>query len=160
MIGFTFGHKKSARVTLINGNTSIQSYAMLDKCSSCSYICKVTAEKLKSTPKHSVDLQVRGAFSMDKSYSTLIKLNVAALKSASVLLTLPNVYSVEQTRFFLVNIKKLNHNCSKFNHLSHINYPELEDNHVRVFLIVDAFWFVAERDMKKGSVGSPFAIKN
>ena len=61
-------------VTLINGNTSIQSYAMLNNCSSCSYMCKITADKLKSTPKHSIDLKVHGAFSRKKNHSTLIKL--------------------------------------------------------------------------------------
>ena len=81
-------------VTLINDKNSIQFYAMLKTCSSCSEICKFTAEKLKSTPEQSVDLKIHEAISTDKIHSTLIKLSVAALKSASMLFTLPNVYSV------------------------------------------------------------------
>ena len=147
-------------VTLINGKTSIQCYAMLDNCSSCSYICKTTAEELNSVPKQSVDLKGHGAFSTDKIHSTLISLSVGAFKSTSVLFTTPNVYSVDKTHFDVVNVKQLNNICSKFNHLSHINYPELDDNHVRVLLGVDAFWFIAERDIKRGPIGSPFAITN
>ena len=37
-------------VSLINSKTSIQCYAMLSNCSSCSYICKATAEELNSVP--------------------------------------------------------------------------------------------------------------
>ena len=77
-----------------------------------------------------------------------------------MLLTLPNFHSVEQTRFDIVNIKQRNKICSKFNHLSHINYPELEGNHVRILLFVDAFWFFAEKDIKRSPVRSPFAIRN
>ena len=140
-------------VNLSYGKTSIHCYAMLDNCSSCSYICKTTAEELNSVPKQSVDLKVHGAFSTDKNkiQATLITLSVEAFNSTSVLFTLPNVYSVEKTQFDVVNVKQLNKICSKFNHLSHINYLELDDNHVRVLLGVDAFWFLAERDIKRGS---------
>ena len=147
-------------VTLLNGKTSNQCYAMLDNCSSCSYICKTTAEELNSVPKQSVDLKVHGAFSTDKNHSTLISLSVGAFNSTSVHFTLPNVYSVDKTHFDVVNVKQLNNICSNFNHLSHINYPELDNNQVRVLLGVDAFWFIAEIDIMRGPVGSPFAIRN
>ena len=147
-------------VTLINGKNSIQCYAVLNNSSSCSQICKTTAEELNSVPKQSVDLKVRGAFTTDKIYSTLITLNVGEFNSTSVLFTLSNVYSVDKTQFDVLNVKQLNNIRSKLNHLSHINYPEFDENHVHVLLGVDAFWFVAERDIKRGPVGSPFEIRN
>ena len=62
--------------------------------------------------------------------------------------------------FDVVSFKQLNIIFSEFNHLSHIDHAELDDDHTRVHLDVDAFCFFAERDIKRGPVGSPFAIRN
>ena len=60
--------------------------------------------------------------------------------------------SVDKTHLDVLNVKQLKNVCSKFNHLSHINYPDTP--WCRCFLVI------AEIDIKKGPVRSPFAIRN
>ena len=47
-----------------------------------------------------------------------------------------------------------------YNHLQHVNFPDLGDITEQVLLGVDASWRNAERDISKCSTGTSYAVKS
>ena len=67
---------------------------------------------------------------------------------------------METLNFDLIGFTKLNKSCFRFDHLRHIAFPSLVDNSVHILLGVDAFWHIAEREILKVPVGSPYGVRN
>ena len=121
-------------VTLFNNGIKLDCYAILDNCSSCSYILNKTAETLQCKPSQQLQLSVRGAFSKDKVSSSLVRLSIGPHNATKPTFTLQSVYSVEALSFDAIDANNLNKTCSLYNHLRHVNFPELGDNTVKFCL--------------------------
>ena len=147
-------------ILLFNNNKAVPCYAILDNCSSCSYVLKSTADILQCEPSRTVELSIRGAFSEDTVSSNLVQLHIGPFNSTSATFTLQSVYSVETLNFVLIDFAKRNNVCSRFDHLRHIAFPNLVENSVHILLGVDAFWHIAERQILKGPFGSPYGVRN
>ena len=147
-------------VTLFNNGIKLDCYTILDNCSSCSYILSKTAETLQCKPSQQLQLSVRGAFSKDKVSSSLVRLSIGPHNSTKPTFTLQSVYPFEALIFDAIDANNINKSCSLYNHLRHVNFPDLGDNTVQILLGVDAFWNFAERDIRKGPTGTPYAVKN
>ena len=146
-------------VTLFNNGIKLDCYAILDNCSSCSYIFSKTAETLQCKPSQQLQLSVRGAFSKDKVSSSLVRLSIGPHNATKPTFTLQSVYSVEALSFDAIDANNLNKTCSLYHHHRRVNFPELSDNAVQILLGVDAFWNIAERDIRKGPTGTPYTVK-
>ena len=147
-------------VTLFNNGIKLDCYAIPDNCSSCSNILSKTAETLKSKPGKQLQLSVQGAFSKDKESFLLIRLSIGPHNATKLTFTLQSVYSVEALSFDAIDANNLTKTCSPYNHLRLVNFPELGDNTIQILLGVDAFWNIAERDIRKGPTSTPYAVRN
>ena len=99
-------------VTLFNNGIKLDCYAILDNCSSCSYILSKTAETLQCKPSQQLQLSVRGAFSKDKVSSSLVWLSIGPHNPTTPTFTLQSVYSVEALSFDAIDANNLNKTCS------------------------------------------------
>ena len=144
-------------ITFFNNNQAVSCYAILDNCSSCSYVLNCT---LQCKPSRTVEMSIRGAFSEDTVSSNLVQLHIGPFNSTSVTFTLPSVYLVDTLNFDFVDVASLNNACSRYDHLQHIVFPNLLDNSVLFLFGVDAFWNIAEKEILKGPAGSPNGVRN
>ena len=147
-------------ITLFNNNKAVPCYIILDKCSSCSYVLKCTADTLQCKSSRTVELSIRGAFSEDTVSSNLVQLHIGPFNSTSATFTLQTVYSVETLNFDLIDAARQNNISSRYDHLRHIAFPNLVDNSVYILLSVHAFWHIAMRENLKGPKGSPYGVRN
>ena len=92
--------------------------------------------------------------------SSLVRLSIGPHNATKPTFTLKSVYYVGALSFDAIDVNNLNKTCSLYNQLLHVNFPELGDNTVQILLGVDAFWKIAERDIRKGPTGTPYAVKN
>ena len=58
-----------------------------------------------------------------------------------------------------VNVAQLNAFCKKCDHLSHINFPELERNNVSIIIGIDNLDLIPYKQIMKGQKNAPWGVE-
>ena len=84
---------------------------------------------------------------------------IGTYNSKRPLFTLINVHAVDSMKLRPPDVKRLNEICQTFTHHNHVSFPCLTDNSVQLLLGIDAFQYIATREILQGPKPSPFAVR-
>ena len=157
-------HKAASQLQTIplrvhSENGFVDCYALLDTCSTASYVLNRTVNKLGIRPKKTIELQLTSVYEQSFLQAGIVSLQIGLFDSKQPLFTLSNVHAVETMKLSPPDVKRLNEVCQSFAHLNHVNFPCLADNSVQILLGVDAFQYIATREILQGPKPSPFAVR-
>ena len=134
-------------------------YALLDTCSTASYILSRTVHTLGIQPKRTIELQLTLINEQSLLQAGIVSLKIGTYISKRPFFTLINVHAVDSMKLRPPDVKRLNEICQTCTHLNHVTFPCLPDNSVQLFLGIDAFQYIATREILQGPKPSPFAVQ-
>ena len=148
-------------IKLFGRNVHFECYALLDSCSTISYAFDPMVTKLNAPQTSSeTTLNVSTAFGDSSMEAKLVQLDIGLLQSQLPLFRLNYVYSIKNWHFDDAPVTQLNELCSKYPHLQHINFPQLENNKIQVLLAIDATQYILEREFLQGPKNTPLANRS
>ena len=148
-------------IKLFGRNEHFECYALLDSCSTISYAFDPMVIKLNAPQTSSeTTLNVSTAFGDSSMEAKLVQLDIGLFRSQRPLFRLNYGYSIKNWHFDDAPVTQLNEVCSKYPHLQHINFPQLENNKIQVLLEIDATQYILEREFLQGPKNTPFAIRS
>ena len=132
-------------IKLFGRNEHFECYALLDSCSTISYAFDPMITKLNA-PQTSPEttLNVSTVFGDSSMEAKLVELYIGFFRSQRPLFRLNYVYSIKNWHFNDAPVTQLNEVCSRYPHLQHINFPQLENNKIQVLLGIDATQYILE----------------
>ena len=118
-------------IKLYGPNETCECYALLDSCSTISYVFDPMVTKLNAA-RTSLEstLSVSTAFGDSSMEAKLVQLDFGPFNSNKPLFRLNYVYSINNWHFDDAPVSELNDVCSKHPHLQHISFPQLENNRI------------------------------
>ena len=134
-------------------------YALIDTCSTASYILNRTVNTLSIQPKRTIELQLTSIYEQSLLQAGIASLKIGTYNSKRPLFTLINVQAVDSMKLRPPDVKRLNEICQTFTHLNHVSSPCLPDKSVHLLLGIDAFQYIATREILQGPKPSPFAVR-
>ena len=146
-------------IKLLGRNEHFECYALLDSSSTISYAFDPMVIKLNAPQTISkTTLKVSTTFGDSSMEAKLVQLDIGLFRSQRPLFRLNYVYSIKNWHFDDAPVAQLNEECSKYPHLQHINFPQLEHNKIQVE--IDATQYILEREFLQGPKNTPFAIRS
>ena len=148
-------------IKLFGRNEHFECYALLDSCSTISYAFDPMVTK-RNAPQTSskTTLNVSTASDDTSMEAKLVQLDIGLFRRQRPLFRLKYVYSIKSWHFNDAPVTQLNEVSSKYPHLQHINFPQLENNKIQVLLGIDATQYIVEREFLQGPKYIPFAIRS
>ena len=134
-------------------------YALLDTCSTASYILNRTVNTLGIQPKRRIELQLTSIYEQSLLQAGIVSLKIGAYNSKRPLFTLIIVHAVDSMNLRPPDVKRLNEICQTFTHLNHVSFPCLPDNLVQLLLGIDAFQYIATREILQGPKPNLYAVR-
>ena len=148
-------------IKLFGRNEHFECYVLLDSCSTISFAFYPMVIKLNAPQTSSeTTLNVSTAFGDSSMEAKLVQLDIGLFRSQRTLFRLNSVYSIKNRHFDNAPVTQLNEVCSKYPHLQHINFPQLENNKIQVLPEIDATHYILEREFLQDPKNNPFAIRS
>ena len=159
-----FKHQAASRLQTVpirvHGDQGfVDCYALIDTCSTASYILNRTVNTLSIQPKRTIELQLTSIYEQSLLQAGIASLKIGTSNSKRPLFTLINVQAVDSMKLRPPDVKRLNAICQTFTHLNHVSSPCLPDKSVHLLLGIDAFQYIATREILQGPKPSPFAVR-
>ena len=146
-------------VQLINGNQSMKPYASLDNGSCQSLLLKPTAKKLGLNLEKTGKMPISGYHATKEIGCSKVCLDIKPIDSSVEPVRLNDVMAVPDLNMSAVNVAQLNALCNNYDHLSHINFPELERNNVSIIIGIDNLDLIHYKQIIKGSKNAQWGVE-
>ena len=145
-------------IRVFGPNCSFDCYALLDSCSSISYITNEMASKVNA-PSTKAELHVKQTFDTSSLNANLVRVTIGKYQADTPMFRLNYVYAAGAFNFDTVPVDEINNVCTKYSHLEHISYPQLGNNKVQVLLGIDGLQYFSAREPLAGPSNSPMAFR-
>ena len=150
------GTGQVAFVQLINGNQSVKTYAYLDNGSCQNLLLKSTAKELGLNLEKTSKMPISGYHTTKEIDCSNVCFDIKPIDSSVEPVRLNDVMAVPDLNMSAVNVAQLNALCNKYDHLSHINFPELERNIVSIIIGIDNLDLIQSKQIIKGPKNAPW----
>ena len=146
-------------VQLINGNQSVKTYAYLDNGSCQSLLLKSTAKDLGLNLENTGKMPISGYHTTKDIDCSQVCFDIQPIDSSVEPVRRNGVMAVPDLNRSAVNVAQLNALCNNYDHLSHINFPELERKNVSIIIGIDNLDFIHYKQIIKGAKKPHGALK-
>ena len=146
-------------VQLINGNQSAKTYTYLDKVSCQSLLLKSTAKELGLNLEKTGKMPISGYHTTKEIDCSKVCFDIKPIDSSVEPVRLNDVMAVPDLNMSAVNVAQLNALCNNYDHLSHINFPELERNNVSIIIGIDNSDLIHYKQIIKGPKNAPWGVE-
>ena len=144
------GQKAFVAFQLINGIQSVKTYEYLDNGSCQSLLLKSTAKELGLNLEETGKMPISGYHTTKEIDCSKVCLDIKPIDSSVEPVRLNDVMAVPDLNKSVVNVAQLNALCKNYDHLSHINFPELERNNVSIITGIDNLDLIHYKQIIKG----------
>ena len=146
-------------VTLFYKDFNIETYALLDSGSDNAQITKNLDDALRIRVPRDIELHLASLHGEHTVTTAVVIVGIGSLRSSKPVTSLP-VYatSIEQFQMPTVPAEMYNRLCRDHDHLAEINFPQIRDNKIGIFIGADAFLATVPRHFTTGKPGTPYGV--
>ena len=146
-------------VQLVNGNHSMKTYAYLDNGSYQSLLLKSTAIELGPNLEKTGKMSISGYHTTKEIDCSKVCFEIKPMNSSIEPVRLNDVMAVPDFNMSAVNVAQLNAFCKNYDHLSHINFTQLERNNVSIIIGNDNLDLIHYKQIIKGPKIAPWGVE-